>query len=102
MRAPITLDAYESAERELVLAQARRALRRHAVTLATLVAALVGFEFLSDGAPWVVYLALSVWALGLAVYYRGWVRHGDERIRELQFRVEWRAGRSNERLTPRT
>jgi hypothetical protein len=46
-------------------------------------------------------LALSLWAVALGVYYRRWVRHGDERIREQQFRVEWRAGRSTERLTPR-
>jgi 4-hydroxybenzoate polyprenyltransferase len=102
MRAVITLDAYETPERELVLAQARRVLRRHAIGLATVVAVLVALELLSEGAPWVVYLALSVWVLGLAVYYRGRVRHGDERIREQQFRVEWRAGRSNDRLTTRT
>jgi len=101
MRAVITLDAYESAERELLLAHARRVLRRHAVGLSAVVVSLVAFELLSDGAPWVIYLALSAWALGLAVYYRAWVRHGDERIREQQFRIEWRAGRSGERLVPR-
>jgi 4-hydroxybenzoate polyprenyltransferase len=102
MRAAITLDAYETAERELQLAHARRILHRHAVALATVAVLLVLGELVADGAPWLAYLAVSLWALAVAVYYRGWVRRGDERIREQQLRVEWRAGRSNERLTPRT
>jgi hypothetical protein len=102
MRAVITLDAYETAERELVLAHARRVLRRNSIWLATVTAAVVAFELLSAGAPRFVYLALAAWALGLAAYYRAWVRHGDERIREQQFRIEWRAGRARERVTPRT
>ena len=67
MRAVITLNAYETAERELTLAHARRVWQRNAVALATVVAALILGELLSDGAPWVAYLALSLWALGLAV-----------------------------------
>lgn len=102
MRAAITIDAYETAERELLLARARRVLRRHAVALATAAVVLVLGELFLDGAPWLAYLAVSLWALGVVVYYRGWVRHGDERIREQQFRVEWRAGRSSERPTPQT
>ena len=101
MKAGITLDAYETAERELLLAHARKVLRRHAVALATVVVVLVLAEFVAGG-HWLAYVAVSLWALGIAVYYRGWVRHGDRRIREQQFRVEWRAGRSNELLTPRT
>jgi hypothetical protein len=102
MRAAITLDAYETAERELLLARARRVLHRNAVALTTAVAVLVLGELVADGAPWPAYLAASLWALGVAAYYRGRVRHGEARIREQQFRVEWRAGRSSERLTPRT
>lgn len=101
MRAVITLDAYESAERELLLAHARKIVLRHAVALAAVVVVLVLAEFVSGG-HWLAYLAVSLWALGVAVYYRGWVRHGDRRIREQQYRAEWRAGRSNELLTPRT
>lgn len=102
MRTKISVDAYEQAERELLLARARRAWHLHAVALGTAVAALILIELRAGGAPWLFYLVLSLWALGLAVYYRGWVRHGDERIREQQFRIEWRAGRSSERLVPRT
>ncbi len=102
MRAAITLDAYEIAERELLLAHARRVLHRNAIALATVLALLVLAEFFVGGAHWLAYLAVSVWALGVAFYYRLWVRHGDRRIREQQFRIEWRAGRSNELLTPRT
>jgi hypothetical protein len=102
MRAAITLNAYETAERELLLAHARKVWHRHAAALATVAAALVLGEFVSVGAPWLAYLAVSLWALGVAAYYRGWVRHGDQRIREQQFRVEWRAGRSSEQLPPQT
>lgn len=101
MRAVITLDAYETAERELALVHARRIWRRQAAALAAVVGTLILAELIWSGAPWFAYLALSLWAVALGVYYRRWVRHGDERIREQQFRVEWRAGRSTERLTPR-
>jgi hypothetical protein len=102
MKAVVTLDAYESAERELLLTHARRTLRRNAIALAIAAVLLVVGELVAGGAHWLAYLAVSLWALGAAVYYRGWVRHGDRRIREQQFRIEWRAGRSNELLTPRT
>ena len=102
MRAAITLNAYETAERELLLAHARKVWHRHTAAVATVAAALVLGELVSAGTPWLVYLAVALWALGVAVYYRGWVRHGDQRIREQQFRVEWRAGRSREQLPPRT
>jgi hypothetical protein len=102
MKAPITLDAYEIAERELQLAHAKRVLRRNALALAAAVAVLVLGELVASGAHWFAYLVVSLWALGVAVYYQGWVRHGEARIREQQFRIEWRAGRSNERLIPRT
>jgi hypothetical protein len=102
MKAAITLDAYESAERELVLAHARRVLHRNAIALAIVVAVLVLGELVADGAPWLAYLAVSVWALAVTVYYRGWVRHGEARLREQQYRIEWRAGRANERLVPRS
>jgi 4-hydroxybenzoate polyprenyltransferase len=102
MKAAITLDAYETAERELRLAHARKVLHRNAIALATVVALLVLGEFVAGGAHWLAYLAVALWILGVAVYYRVWVRHGDRRIREQQFRIEWRAGRSNELLTPRT
>jgi 4-hydroxybenzoate polyprenyltransferase len=102
MKAEITLDAYESAERELLLAHARRVLHRNAIALAIAAVLLVVGELVAGRAHWLAYLAVSLWALGVAVYYRTWVRHGDRRIREQQFQVEWRAGRSNEVLTPRT
>lgn len=101
MNAAVTLDAYETAERELQLAHARRVLRRNAVALGVAAVVLVLGELVADGAPWFAYLAVSLWALGVALYYRGRVRHGDARMREQQFRIEWRAGRSIERLVPR-
>jgi predicted tellurium resistance membrane protein TerC len=102
MRAAITLNAYETAERELLLTHARRVLRRNAIALAIAAVLLVVGELVAGGAHWLAYLAVSLWARGVAAYYRGWVRHGDQRIREQQFRVEWRAGRSSEQLPPRT
>jgi uncharacterized membrane protein YobD (UPF0266 family) len=102
MKAPITLDAYEVAERELQLAHARKVLRRNALALSAAVVVLVLGEVVASGTHWLAYLVVALWALGVAVYYRGWVRHGEARIREQQFRIEWRAGRANEHLLPRT
>jgi hypothetical protein len=101
MRAKISVDAYEAAERDLVLAHARKVWRLHAVTFSVALGALVLAVLRSGGASWLVYFVMAVWAVVLGLHYRGWVRHGDERIREQQFRIEWRAGRSNEPLVPR-
>lgn len=94
----ISVEAYEAAERELLLTRARRTWRRHAVTFALALGVAVLAGVLWGGPAWFVYLALAVWAAVLGHHYRGWVRHGDERIREQQGRIEWRAGRSNEQL----
>jgi hypothetical protein len=101
MRATISVDAYEAAERDLFLAQARRIWRRHAAVFTVAVLALILAEVQSGSVSWLGYLIVSLWAVAVAVHYRGWVRHGDERIREQQTRIEWRAGRSNEQLVPR-
>jgi hypothetical protein len=93
MRTEISVDAYEAAERDLLLAHARKIWRRHATTFALVVGGLILFELRSDGASWLVYLALAAWAVVVGLHYRGWVRYGDARIREQQSRIEWRAGR---------
>jgi hypothetical protein len=101
VRATISVDAYEAAEREMLLARARRIWRRHAMAFSIAVGTLVLVEVRLGGASWFAYLVLSLWAVVLAFHYRGWVRYGDERIREEQFRIEWRAGGSNKHLVPR-
>jgi hypothetical protein len=99
MRTKVSVDAYEAAERDFLLGRARKHWRLHAVAFGLTVAALVLIELRTD-ASWLAYFALAVWAIVLGLHYRGWVRHGDERIREQQFRIEWRAG-GNQSLLPR-
>jgi hypothetical protein len=101
MRAKISIDEYEAAERDLLLAQARKAWRLHAIVFGLAVGVLILAGFLAGGASWLVYFVLALWAVVLGLHYRGWVRYGAERIREQQFRIEWRAGGANESLLPR-
>lgn len=101
MNAKISVDAYEAAERDLFVAQARRIWRRHATVFTVALVALVVTEVRSGSVSWFGYLVVSLWAVALAVHYRGWVRDGESRIREQQSRIEWRAGRSNEYVIPR-
>jgi hypothetical protein len=100
MRAAISVSDYEAAERELYVADARRAWRRHATLFAAAVV-VVALGVPTGNVPWLAYVVVALWAVVLASHYYGWVRHGDERIREQQTRVEWRAGRENEQLVPR-
>ena len=97
----ITVEAYEVAERELLLARARKVWCRHALTFAVAVGLTVFAELSWGGVSWLVYFVLALWAVVVGLHYRGWVRHGDERIREQQGHIEWRAGRSDEHLLPR-
>lgn len=101
MTTKISVDAYEAAERDFLLARARNVWRRHAVSFAVAVGLLALVELLGSGASWVVYFVLALWAVVVGIHYRGWVRHGDERIRVQQGRIEWRAGRSNDHLIRR-
>jgi hypothetical protein len=101
MKTKISVDAYEAAERDLLLARARKVWRRHAITFVLAVGFIALVEFRWGGTSWLVYLVLALWAVVVGVHYRGWVRFGAERIREQQGRIEWRAGRSNEHLVPR-
>jgi hypothetical protein len=96
----ISVDAYEAAERHLLLDHAHKVWRRHAITFALAVALIALVEVGWGGTSWLVYFVLGMWAVVVGFHYRGWVRHGDERIREQQGRIEWHAGRSNE-LSPR-
>jgi hypothetical protein len=100
MRKPISVDAYEAAERDLLLAGARKAWRRHAITFACALG-LIALVELRWGVPWLVYVLLGLWAIGVGIHYRSWVRNGEVRIRERQGQVEWRAARSDEHLVPR-
>jgi fatty acid desaturase len=95
MTTKISVDAYEAAERDLLLERARRVWRRHAVTFALAVGLIALVELGWGATSWFVYFVLGVWAVVVGFHYRGWVRHGDERIRQQQGRIEWRAGRSN-------
>lgn len=101
MKARISVNDYEAAERDLFLAHARRVWRRHALVFAVALLALILVAIGPGGVSWLAYLVVSAWAVVLAVHYRGWVRYGETRIREQQVRIEWRAGRSNEHLVPR-
>jgi hypothetical protein len=101
MRTKISVDAYEAAERDLILTGARKAWRRHALTFALALVATVLVEVRWGSVSWLVYFLLGAWAVGVGIHYRGWVLHGDARIRERQGQIEWRAGRSNEHLVPR-
>ena len=101
MNTTISVDAYEAAERDLVLSRARKVWRRHAITFALAACLVTLVELRSGGTSWVVYLVLALWAVIVGFHYRGWVRHGDERIREQQARIEWHAGRGGELLVPR-
>jgi fatty acid desaturase len=101
MTTNISVDAYEAAERDLLLARARKAWRRHAVTFAVAVGFIAFVELRWGGVSWLVYFLVGAWAVAVGVHYRGWVRHGDERIRDQQGRIEWRAGRANEYLAQR-
>lgn len=101
MRAKISVDAYEKAERDPLLASARKAWRRHAVTFALAAGVTALVEVNWTDVSWLVYFLLGAWAIGVGIHYRSWVRHGEARIREQQGRIEWRAGRSNEHLVPR-
>lgn len=102
MRRIISIEAYEAAERDLLLARARKVWRRHAVIFALAVGLLALVELRWGGTSWLVYFVLAVWAVLVGIHHRGWVRHGDERIREQQGRIEWRAGRANEYLASRS
>jgi hypothetical protein len=101
MSTRITIEDYEAAERDLLLARARTVWRRHASTFAVAVGLTAFAELRWGGTSWLVYFVLAVWAVVVGIHHRGWVRHGDERIREQQGRIEWRAGRANEHLVPR-
>lgn len=101
MRTTISVDAYEAAERDFLIARARKVWRRHAVTFAVAVGSVTLVELRAGGTPWLVFFALALWAVVVGLHYRGWVRYGDERIRDQQGRIEWRAGRADEHLVPR-
>jgi fatty acid desaturase len=100
MNARISLNDYEVAERDLYRAHARTIWRRHAFLFAAVLLVLI-LAAIGPGVSWLAFLAVSTWAVVLAVHYNGWVRHSDERIREQQGRIEWRAGGTNQRLLPR-
>ncbi len=97
----ISVNDYEAAERDLFLAHARTIWRRHALVFAAALLAVILVAVGPGGISWLVYLVVAVWAVILAVHYRGWVRYGETRILQQQVRVEWLAGRSNEHLVPR-
>ena len=102
MRESISVQAYEAAERELFATRSRQLWRRHAGVFAGVTAAVIALDVLGVGSSWLVYLVLAGWALALVLHYRHSVRYGDAHLREQQVRIEWRAGRSNERLVPRS
>jgi hypothetical protein len=96
MKPSISILDYEAAERELLLARARRIWQLHAFAFAAAAVTLISMGVLTTGIPWLTYLVLAVWAVVVAMHYRQAVRYGDAHIREQQVRIEWRAGRSRE------
>jgi 2TM domain-containing protein len=100
-RTTISLQDYELAERELALRHAKRLWIRHTAVFGVAVAVLLLLELLAGGTVWWPYILLVGWAGALFVHYRWAVRYGEAHIREEQVRIEWRAGRSKEKLVPR-
>jgi 2TM domain len=101
MTTKISVDAYEAAERDVLIQRARKLWRRHAVTFALAVGLIALVQLGRGGTSWFVWFVLGAWAIVVAFHYRGWVRHGEARVRMQQSRIEWRAGRSNEHLVPK-
>jgi hypothetical protein len=100
-RTTISLQDYELAERELALWHAKRLWIRHAGVFGIAVAASLLLELLAGGTVWWPYILLVGWAGALFGHYRWAIRYGEAHIREEQVRIEWRAGRSKEKLVTR-
>jgi 4-hydroxybenzoate polyprenyltransferase len=100
-RTTISLQDYEVAERELALRHAKRRWIWHAAVFGVAVAVFLLLELLAGGTVWWPYVLLVAWASALFAHYRWAVRFGEAHIREEQVRIEWRAGRSKEKLVTR-
>ena len=99
--APISLQEYETAERELELRRAKRHWLLHASVFAVVTAIFAIVASGGGGGLWWPYVLLVSWALVLFAHYRFGIRYADAHAREQQIRIEWRAGRSREKLVPR-
>jgi hypothetical protein len=97
-RVKISLQEFEEAERQLLLAQRMHRWRIHAVVYAVVGTLLVLLNVRSGGSWLPEVLVLGVWA-GLLFGHLRWAReYGDVHVREQQIRAEWNAGRSKEEL----
>jgi hypothetical protein len=100
-RVRISLQEFEEAERQLLLAQRMHRWRVHAVVYTVVGTLLLLLNGRSGGSWLPEVLVLVVWAGFLFGHYR-WAReYGDVHVREQQIRAEWSAGRSKEELAPK-
>lgn len=97
----ISLQEYEAAERDLAQRRAKRFWLIHAALCTAAGAIFAIIEVGANGRLWWPYALLISWALVLAAHHRWAIRYGDAHAREQQVRIEWRAGRSREKLVPR-
>jgi hypothetical protein len=93
----ISMEQYEQAEREVVLAEWRHRWRVHAVwfLIGNALLALSSIRF--SAGYWFVF-ALVGWSVVLLAHYVLAVGRGEVRLREQQIRVAWRAGEGARRL----
>jgi fatty acid desaturase len=98
---PISLKEYEAAERELAERRAKRFWLWNATLFAVAAAIFAIVEAGANGALWWPYVLLILWVVVLVVHRRWAIQYGDVHKREEQIRIEWRAGRSKEKLVPR-
>lgn len=88
---PISLDAYEEAERKLARTEARRGVTVHAVITVLVSIALIAVNVsVAPAFPWSAF-AVAGMALGLGFHFYFGSRHVDENVTEHQHTVELHA-----------
>jgi type III secretory pathway component EscV len=86
----VTLQQYETAERELSLRESLTGLRVHAVVILLVWAAVIPINIIvAPGFPWSVFVVAGT-AIGLFFHWFGY-RHAEQDIRRRQQRIEQRA-----------
>jgi hypothetical protein len=86
----VTLQQYETAERELSLRESLTGLRVHAVVILLVWAAVIPINIIvAPGFPWSVFVVAGT-AFGVFFHWFGY-RHAERDIRRRQQRIEQRA-----------
>ena len=90
MMSTITLEQYETAERELSLREALTGLRIHAAVILLVWAVVIPINItVAPGFPWSVFVVAGT-AIGVFFHWFGY-RHARKDIRRRQQRIEQRA-----------